>query len=174
MARDGLLPFLVVFVAAEGGVFVLEGAHRFFMESCAVWVAAVVSYGHAFRVCSLCGECPCRRGRSSPGCMSQVAWGYHVKPGEEPCLLAGGGGGGRGVIVRGDEVQQGPWSVEGRGAAVPARAWYALVIVSDWWHIGIRGVVFGDGSADGVRSSCFVLLLLGVWCSLGRDRRCWC
>ena len=30
-------------------------------------------------------------------------------------------------------------------AALPAPAWYALVIVSDWWHICLRGVVFRDG-----------------------------
>ena len=115
------------------------------MRSCAVWVAAVVLYGHAFLVCSLASECPCRRRRSSRGHVRQVAWGYRVKPGGEPCLLVSGGGGGWGVIVGGDEVQQGPWSVEGCRAAVPAPAWYALVIVSDWWHIGLRGVVFGDG-----------------------------
>ena len=55
-----------------------------------------------------------------------------MKPGGEPCLLVGGGGGGGGAVVGGDEVQQGPRSVEGCRAAVPARAWYALVTVSDW------------------------------------------
>ena len=73
-----------------------------------------------------------------------MPWGYRVKPGEGPCQLVGGGGGRGGVVVGGDEVQQGPRSVEGCRATVPARAWYALVIVSDWWYIGLRGVVFGD------------------------------
>ena len=50
-----------------------------------------------------------------------------------------------GVIVDGDEVQQGPWYVEGCRVAVPARAWYALVVVSDWWYVCLRGVVFRDG-----------------------------
>ena len=109
-----------------------------------MWVAAVVLYGRAFWVCPLAGECPGCHQRSSLGSVHRLAWGYRVKPGGEPCLLVSGGGGGRGVIIGGDEVQQGPWSVEGCRAAVPARAWYALVIVSDWWHIGLRGVVFGD------------------------------
>ena len=110
-----------------------------------MWVAAVVLYGHAFWVCPLAGECPCRRGCSSPGYVCWVAWGHRVKPGGEPCLLVGGGSGLGGVVGGGDEVQQGPRTVEGCRAAVPARAWYAPVIVSDWWYIGLRGVVFGDG-----------------------------
>ena len=122
-----------------------------------MWVAAAVLYGHAFWVCPLAGECPCRCGRSRPRYVCRVAWGYCVKPDGEPCLLAAGCGGGSGVIVGGDEVQQGPWNVEGCRAAMPARAWYALVIVSDWWHIALRGVVIGDGrggmvSLDGAGS----------------------
>ena len=77
--------------------------------------------------------------------MRRVAWGYRSKLGREPCLLVCGGGGCGGVIVGGEEVQQGLWSVQGCRAAVPARAWYAFVIVSDWSHIGLQGVVFGDG-----------------------------
>ena len=110
-----------------------------------MWVAAVVLHGYAFRVCPLVGERPCRRGCSGPGYVRRVVWGYRVKPGGEPCLLVGGGGGGGGAVVGGDEVQQGPRSVEGCRAAVPARAWYALVTVSDWWYIGLRCIVFGDG-----------------------------
>ena len=74
--------------------------------------------------------------------------GYCVKPGEDPCLLVSGGGGGGHVIVGGDEVQQGPWSVDGCRAAMPAHAWYVVVIVPDWWHIGLQDVVFGDGPGD--------------------------
>ena len=110
-----------------------------------MWLAVVVVYGHAFWVCPLAGECQCRRGRSSPGHVRRVAWGYFVKPGGEPCLLVSGSGGGGVVIVGGDEMQQGPWSVEGCRAAVPPTAWYALVIVSDWWYACLRVVVFGDG-----------------------------
>ena len=166
-----------------------------------MWVAAIVLYGYAVWVCLLVGECPCRRGCSSPGYVCWVAWGYCVKPGREPCLLVGGGGGVGGVVVGGDEVQQGPRSVEGCRAAVPARALYALVIVSHWWYICLWGVVFGDGpggmvsldsavclwplgassrmvggvqlSADGVGSSCFLLPWPGVLCSLQRGRGCW-
>ena len=155
-------------------------------------VAAVELYGHAFWVCPLAGECPCRRGRSSPGYVRRVAWGYRVKPGEEAWLLVSGGGGSGGVIVGGDEVQQGPWSVEACPAAVPARAWYALVIVSDWWHavsgalcsgmnqgawcswtlrvaclwpLGASSRMVGavQPSADGVGSSCLVQLSMGCW-----------
>ena len=92
-------------------------------------VPAVVLYGHAFWVCLLAGERPYRRGCSGPGSVRRVVWGYRVKPRGEPCLLVGGGGGGGGVVVGGDEVQQGPQSVEGCRAVVPARAWYALVTV---------------------------------------------
>ena len=94
-----------------------------------MWVAAVVLHGYAVRVCLLVGERPCRRGCSGPGYVRRVVRGYRVKPGGEPCLLVGGGGGGGGVVVGGDEVQQGPRRVEGCRAAVPARAWYALVTV---------------------------------------------
>ena len=104
LARDGLSPFLVVFVAAEGGAFVLYGAHGCLLRSCAVWVAAVVLHGHTVRVCSLVGECPCRPGRSSPGYVCWIVWGHRVKPGGEPCLLVGGGDGSGGVVVGGDEV----------------------------------------------------------------------
>ena len=110
-----------------------------------MWIAAVVLYGHAFWVCPLAAECPCRSGRSSPDQLRRVAWGYRVKREGEPCLLLSGGGGSGVVILGGDEVQQGTWSVEGCGAAVPARAWYGSVIVSDWWHICLRGVLFWDG-----------------------------
>ena len=78
--------------------------------------------------------------------MCWVARGYRPKPGREPCLLVGDGGGVGAVVVGGDEVQQGPRSHEGCQTAVPARAWYALVIVSDWWYISLRGVVFEDRS----------------------------
>ena len=89
--------------------------------------------------------------------MYRMAWGYRVKRGGEPCLLVGGGGGAGGAVVDGDEVQQGRWCVDGCRAAVPTSACYALVIVSDRWHIGLRGVVFGDGpggmvSLDGAGS----------------------
>ena len=104
LARDGLSLFFVVFVAAEGGAFVLYGAHGCLLRSCTVWVAAVVLHGHAVRVCSLFGECPCRRGCSSPGYVFWLVWGYRVKPGGEPCLLVGGGSGGGDVVVGGDEV----------------------------------------------------------------------
>ena len=134
------------------------------MSSCAVWVAAVVLYGHAFCVCPLVGECPCRRGCSSPGYVCWVACRERVKPGGEPCLLVGGGSGGGGVIVGGDEVQQGPRSVEGCLAAVPAGAWYALDIVSDWWYIGLRGVVFGDGPGGMVLLDSADSVFVAVWC----------
>ena len=158
LACDGLPSFLFFFVPAEGGAFVLQGAQGCFMRARAVRVRAVVLSGHAFWVCLLAGECPCRRGRSSPGHVPRVAWGYRVKPGGVTCLLVSGGGGAGGMIVGGDEVRQGPWSVEGCRAAVPVRAWYALVIVSDWWYVCLRGVVLGDGpgsmvlldSADGL------------------------
>ena len=80
-----------------------------------MWVAAVVLHGYAVWVCPLVGERPCRRGCSGPGYVRRVVWGYRVKPGGEPCLLVGGGGGGGGAVVGGDEVQQGPQSVEGKG-----------------------------------------------------------
>ena len=82
LARDGLPPFLLYFVAAEAGEFVLQGAPGWFMRSRAVRVAAVVLYGYAFRVCPLAGECPFCRGRSTQGHVRWVAWGYPVKPGE--------------------------------------------------------------------------------------------
>ena len=69
-----------------------------------MWIAAVVLHGHAVRVCPLVGECPWRRGRSSPGYVCWVVWGYRVKSGGEPCLLVGGGGGGWGVVVGENEV----------------------------------------------------------------------
>ena len=80
-----------------------------------MWVSAVVLYGHAFRVCPLVGECPCRRGCLNPGYVCWVAWGYRLKPEGEPCLPVGGAGGGGGVVVGGDEVQQGPRTVDDRG-----------------------------------------------------------
>ena len=129
-----------------------------------MWVAAVVLYGHAFWVCSLFGECPCRRGCSSPGYVCWVAWGYCSRPGGGPCLLVGGGGGGGGVVVGGDEVQQGPRRVEGCRAAVPARARHALVIVSDWWYIGLRGVVLGDGQGGMVSLDSAGSVFVAVWC----------
>ena len=131
-----------------------------------MWVAAVVLYGDAVRVCPLVGGHPCRRGCSGPGYVRRVVWGYHVKPGGEPCLLVGSGGGGGGVVVGRDEVWQGPRSVEGCRAAVPASACYALVTVSDWWYIGLRCVVFGDGPGGMVSldsaGSMFVLVA-GCW-----------
>ena len=131
-------------------------------------VAAVVLYGYAVRVCPLVGERPCRRGCSGPGYVRRVVWGYRVKPGGEPCLLVRGGGGCGGAVVGGDEVQQGPRSVEGCRAAVPARAWYALVTVSDWWYIGLRCIVFGDGpggmvSLDSAGSMFVAVLVAGWW-----------
>ena len=127
-------------------------------------VAALVLSGHALWVCPLVGECPCRRGCSSPGYVCWVARGYRVKSGGEPCLQVGGGGGGGGVVVGGDEVQQGPRSVEGCQAAVPAHAWYALVIVSDWWYIGLRGVVSGDGPGGMVPLDSAGSVFVAVWC----------
>ena len=129
-----------------------------------MWVAAVQLYGHVLWVCPLVGECPCRRGCLSPGYVCWVAWGYRVKPGGEPCLLAGGGGGGGGLVVGEDEVQQGPRSVKGCRAAVSARAWYALVIVSDWWYIGLRGVVFRDGPGGMVSLDSAGSVFVAVWC----------
>ena len=78
------------------------------MRSCAVWVSAVVLDGHTFWVRPLAGECPCRRGRLSPGHVRLLAWGYRVTSGGEQCLLVSGGGGIGGVIVCGNEVQQAP------------------------------------------------------------------
>ena len=103
-----------------------------------MWVAAVVLYGHTFWVFLLAGKCPRCCGLSGPSHVHRVAWRYRVKPGGEH-------GGSGGVILGGDEVQQGPWSVEGCQAALPARAWFASVIVSDWLHVCLRGVVFWDG-----------------------------
>ena len=93
-----------------------------------------------------------------------VVWGYCVKPGEEPCLLVGSGGGGGGVVVGGDEVQQGPRSVEGCRAAVPAGALYAVVTVSDWWYIGLRCVVFGDEPGGMVSLDSAGSVFVAVWC----------
>ena len=87
-----------------------------------------------------------------------------MKPGGEPCLLVGGCGGGGGAVVCGDEVQQGPWSVEGCRAAVPARAWYALVTVSDWWYIGLRCIMFGDGPGGMVSLDSAGSMFVAVWC----------
>ena len=145
LACDGVPSFSLFFVAVEGQAFVLQGAHGCFRRSSSVWFAATILYGHAFWVCPLAGECPGCCGLSSPGHVRWVAWGYRLKLGGRPCLLVSGGGGSGGVIVGGDEVQQQPWIVEGCRAAVSARAWCALVIVSDWWHVCLRGVVFGDG-----------------------------
>ena len=44
--RNGLSPFLLFFIAAEAGAFVLQGAHACFMTSRVVWVAAVLLYGY--------------------------------------------------------------------------------------------------------------------------------
>ena len=127
-------------------------------------VAAVVLHGDAVRVCSLLGECPCHRGRSSPGYVCWVVWGYRVKPKGKPCLLVGSGGGGGGVVLGGDEVYQGPRSVEGCRAAVPARARYALVTVSDRWYNSLRGVVFGDGPGGIVSLDIAGSVFVSVWC----------
>ena len=116
---------------------------------------------------------------------------YRVKSGVEPYVLFSGGGGSCGVIVGEDEVQEGRESIEGCRAALPARAQYALVFVSDWWHIGapgrcVSGWTRGHGaissrmvggvqpSADRVGSLCFLRPLLGVLCSLKQGRGCWC
>ena len=93
-----------------------------------------------------------------------VVLGYRVKLGGEQCVLVGNGGGAGGVVVAGDEVQQGPQSVEGCRAAVPAYAWYALVTVSDWWYIGLRGVVFGDGPGGMVSLDSAGSVFVAVWC----------
>ena len=61
-------------------------------------------------------------------------------------------------------MQQGPWSVEGCWAAVPARAWYAFVIVSDWWHIGLRGMMFGDEPEDMVPLDSVGSVFVAVGC----------
>ena len=97
-----------------------------------------------------------------PGHTSWVVWGYCVKRGGEPYLLVRGDGGAGGVVVGGDEVQGGPWGVEGRQTAVPARVWCALVIMPDRWHIGFRGVVFWDGPGFVVSLDGAVCLLLPV------------
>ena len=129
-----------------------------------MWVAAVVLYGQAFWVCPLVGECQCPRGCSGPGYVCWVVWEYPVKADGEPCLLFGGGDGGGGVVVDGYEVQQGPRSVEGCRAAVPARAWYALVTVSDWWYTGtvlelsVTGIFTVQETSFSWYSSCFALV----------------
>ena len=61
-------------------------------------------------------------------------------------------------------MQQGPRSVEGCRAAVPARAWYALVTVSDWWYIGLRRIVFGDGPGGMVSLDSAGSMFVAVWC----------
>ena len=129
-----------------------------------MWVAAVVVYGHAVRVWPLVGERQCRCGCSGPGYGRRVVWGYRVKPAGEPCLLAGSGGGVWVVVGGGDEVQQGPRSVEGCRAAVPARAWYALVTVSDWWYISLWCFVFGDGPGGMVSLDSAGSMFVAVWC----------
>ena len=129
-----------------------------------MWVAAFVLYGYAFWVCPLVGERPCSRGCSGPGYVRRVVWGYRVKPGGEPCLLVGGGGSGGGVVVGGDEVEQGPRSVEGCRAAVPARACYALVAVSDCRYIGLRCVVLRDGTGGMVSLDSAGSVFVAVWC----------
>ena len=96
--------------------------------------------------------------------MCWVVWGYRVKTGGESCLLVGGGGGPGGVVVGADEVYQGPGSVEGCRAAVPARARYALVTVSDWWYIGLEGVVFGDGPGGMVSLDSAGSVFVANWC----------
>ena len=129
-----------------------------------MWVAAVILYGHAFWVCPLVGKRPCCGGCLGPGYVHGVVWGYRVKPGGEPCLLLGGGGGGGSVVVGGDEVQQGPRSVQGCQAAVPARPWYVLVTVSDWWYIGLRCVVFWDGPGCMVSLDSSGSVFVAVYC----------
>ena len=104
VARYGPPLFLLLLVAAEGGAFVLQGAHGCFMGSRAVRVAAVVLYDYAFWVCPLPGECKSCRGRFNPGHVRRVAQGYCLKLGGEPCLLVSGAGGAGAVIVGEDEV----------------------------------------------------------------------
>ena len=84
---------------------------------------------------------------------------------------------------------------------MPAGVWYALVIVSDRWNIGLRGLAFADGPGSvvtfDVAGSVFVPVgaiaagcrvvsslratewappasLSGASCSLGRGQGCWC
>ena len=155
----------------------------------------VVLYGHTLRVCLLAGECSCRRGCSSPCYVRRVASAYGVKPGGDPHLLVSVGGDGGGVILGGDEVQQGTWSVKGCRAAVPrsfcltggtsvSRALRLGMHQGAWcrwtgrvaclWPLGAsRRMVGGvQPSADGVGSSCFMLPSYGVSCSLERGRGC--
>ena len=54
--------------------------------------------------------------------------------------------------------------MEGCRAAVPVRAWYALVTVSDWWYIGLRCVVFGDGPEGMVSLDSAGSMFVAVWC----------
>ena len=49
-------------------------------------------------------------------------------------------------------------------AAVPARARYALVTVSDRWYIGLRGIVFGDGPGGMVSLDSAGSVFVAVWC----------
>ena len=116
------------------------------MRACEVRVAAVIFYGYDLRVQrTLASECPLCRGCMTPVHVRWVAWRYCVQTRGEPRLLVCAGGGGGCVVVSGDEVQQGPWGVEGHWTAVPARARCTLVILPHGQYIGLQVVVFGDG-----------------------------
>ena len=47
---------------------------------------------------------------------------------------------------------------------MPARAWYALVTVSDWWYIGLRCIVFVDGSGGMVSLDSAGSMFVAAWC----------
>ena len=130
-----------------------------------MWVAAVVLYGYAVRVCPLVGERPYRCGCSGPGYVRRVVWGYRVKLGGEPCLLVGGGGGGGGVVVGGDEghgvsraagrhcqhVRGMPWSLCLTGGTSVSGALCFGMDQGAWCHWTVRVAylwLFGANPAD--------------------------
>ena len=47
---------------------------------------------------------------------------------------------------------------------MPARAWYALVTVSDWLYIGLQCIVFGDGPGGMVSLDSAGSMFVAVWC----------
>ena len=63
--------------------------------------------------------------------------------------------------MAGDEVQQGPWGVDGRRAAVPTCAWYAFVIVSDSGGLLLLCAALVEGLVI-VRAGSGVLVLEGL------------